>query len=58
MRSSAKFLKIINALTNAIQAKDNSTDLIYHLLQKEFPEHKDIKKLFDYVFSEEFLIEE
>ena len=57
MRSSAKFLKVINALANAIQAKDNSTDLIYHL-QKEFPDHKDIKKLFNDVFSEEFLTEE
>jgi len=57
MRSSAKFLKVINALANAIQAKDNSTDLLYHL-QKEFPDHKDIKKLFNDIFSEEFLIEE
>ena len=54
MRSSAKFLKVINALANAIQAKDNSTDLLYHL-QKEFPDHKDIKKLFNNEFDKEFL---
>ncbi len=57
MKSSAKFLKVINALANAIQAKDNSTDLLFHL-QKEFPDYRNIKRLFDDVFNEEFLTEE
>jgi protein subunit release factor A len=54
MRSSAKFSKVINALASAIQAKNNSTDLLFHL-QKEFPDHKDIKKLFSNAFDKEFL---
>ena len=54
MKNAEKFLKIIKATANAIQAKDNSTDLLYHL-QKEFKEYKDIKRLFNSEFDKDFL---
>lgn len=56
MKNSEKFLKILHALANAIQAKNSTTDILYHL-QKEFPEHKDIKKLFNNEFDNNVLKE-
>jgi len=44
----------LEAIKDAIRAKDNSTDLIYHL-KRQFPEYKDIKKFFNTIFDKNFL---
>jgi hypothetical protein len=54
MNNFEKQKKITIAIANAIQKKDNTTDLLHHL-KKEFPEHKDIKRFFNNLFDKEHL---
>jgi hypothetical protein len=56
MKSVEKTLKIKTAIENAIVAKNGTTNILFHL-QKEFPEHKNIQKLFKEIFNENPLIE-
>jgi len=56
MRSLEKLRKISKAIVNTMQAKNGSTDFLYHL-KKEFS-NQDIKKLFHSMFDKEYLKEE
>ena len=56
MNSLEKIKKIMKAFADALQKKDNTTDIL-HYLKKEFS-NQDIKKLFHNMFDKEYLKEE
>jgi len=56
MNSLEKIKKIMKAFADALQKKDNTTDILHHL-KKEFS-NQDIKKLFHSMFDKEYLKEE
>ena len=56
MKGLEKYNKVAKAIANALQKKDNTTDILHHL-KKEFS-NQDIKKLFHSIFDKEYLKEE